>query len=59
MRHLLFVRGSIFGDEGQSSKLADAFLRRFTAAHPDTTVVVRDVQQPRCRTSMRPRFKRF
>jgi FMN-dependent NADH-azoreductase len=46
MRHLLFVRGSIFGDEGQSSKLADAFLRRFTAAHPHATVAVRDVQQP-------------
>jgi FMN-dependent NADH-azoreductase len=46
MRNLLFVRGSIFGDEGQSSKLADAFLRRFTAAHRDATVVVRDVQHP-------------
>jgi len=46
MRNLLFVRGSIFGDEGQSSKLADAFVRRFSAAHPDATVVIRDVQRP-------------
>jgi FMN-dependent NADH-azoreductase len=46
MRKLLFVRGSIFGDEGQSSKLADAFLQRFTAAHRGARVVVRDVQQP-------------
>jgi FMN-dependent NADH-azoreductase len=46
MRHLLFVRGSIFGDEGQSSKLADAFLQRFEASHPDATIVVRDVQNP-------------
>jgi FMN-dependent NADH-azoreductase len=46
MRHLLFVRGSIFGAEGQSSKLAEAFLRRFTSVHPQATVVVRDVQQP-------------
>lgn len=46
MRNLLFVRGSIFGDEGQSSKLADAFLQRFRSAHPDSNVVVRDVQHP-------------
>lgn len=45
MRNLLFVRGSIFGDEGQSSKLADAFVERFTAI-PGATVVVRDVQRP-------------
>jgi FMN-dependent NADH-azoreductase len=46
MRNLLFVRGSIFGVEGQSSKLADALVQRFTAAHPGATVVLRDVQQP-------------
>jgi FMN-dependent NADH-azoreductase len=46
MRHLLFVRGSIFGDEGQSSKLAEAFLQRFAGVHPNATVVVRDVQKP-------------
>ena len=46
MRKLLFVRASIFGDDGQSSKLADAFLQRFTGAHRGASVVVRDVQQP-------------
>ncbi len=46
MRRLLFVRASIFGDEGSSSLLAASFLTRFSTAHPDATVVLRDVQQP-------------
>ena len=46
MRRLLFVRASIFGDAGQSSQLCTAFLQRFARANPDSTVVVRDVQNP-------------
>ena len=46
MRRLLFVRASIFGDDGQSSRLAQLFLARFSEIHPDSTTVVRDVQDP-------------
>ena len=46
MQRLLFVRASIFGDDGQSSQLAQLFLARFRAVHPDAEVVVRDVQDP-------------
>ena len=46
MRRLLFVRASIFGDDGQSSQLAELFLARFREIHPDSNVVVRDVQNP-------------
>ena len=45
MRRLLFVRASIFGDDGQSSQLAELFLTRFAKSIP-TAVVVRDVQDP-------------
>lgn len=45
-RRLLFVRASIFGAGGQSSQLADAFIKRFLATHPGSKVVVRDVQSP-------------
>jgi FMN-dependent NADH-azoreductase len=46
MRGLLYVRGSIFGDDGQSSRLAEAFIARFVATHPDAKLVRRDVQNP-------------
>ena len=46
MRRLLFVRASIFGEAGQSSQLADAFLQRFVQQNPAATVVVRDVLSP-------------
>ena len=46
MRRLLFVRASIFGDDGQSSQLAQLFLARFRDVHPDSTVSARDVQGP-------------
>jgi FMN-dependent NADH-azoreductase len=46
MRRLLFVQASIFGDDGQSSQLAQLFLSRFREVHRDASVVVRDVQAP-------------
>lgn len=47
MSQLLFVKSSVFGDGGQSSKLADHFIQRWTASHADAQVVVRDlVDQP-------------
>ncbi len=45
-RRLLFVRASIFGADGQSSQLADAFVQRFVKTHPGSKIVVRDVQSP-------------
>ena len=45
-RRLLFVRASIFGAGGQSSQLADSFIKRFLETHPGSKVVVRDVQSP-------------
>jgi FMN-dependent NADH-azoreductase len=46
MQRLLYVKASIFGDDGQSSQLARRFLERFAQAHDDATVVARDVQNP-------------
>ena len=47
MSRLLFVKSSVFGDGGQSSKLADHFIERWKAVHADAEVVVRDlVNQP-------------
>ena len=43
MKQLLFVKSSVFGDGGQSSKLADHFIQRWKASHPDSQVVVRDL----------------
>ena len=47
MSQLLFVKSSVFGNGGQSSKLADHFIQRWKAEHDDAQVVVRDlVDQP-------------
>lgn len=47
MSQLLFVKSSVFGDGGQSSKLADHLIQRWTASHADAQVIVRDlVDQP-------------
>lgn len=47
MSQLLFVKSSVFGDGGQSSKLADYFIQHWKDNHADTQVVVRDlVDQP-------------
>jgi FMN-dependent NADH-azoreductase len=46
MRNLLYVRCSLFGEDGESSQLARRLVRRFQAAHPDAALTLRDVQQP-------------
>jgi len=43
MSTLLQIRSSLFSDQGQSSQLADQFIARWQAAHPDGTVVTRDL----------------
>ena len=40
---MLQVKSSILGDHSQSGALADEFVRRWQAAHPDGQVVVRDL----------------
>jgi len=43
MKTLLKVTTSIFGGNGVSSRLADAFVTRWVAAHPGATVIERDL----------------
>lgn len=43
MNKLLYIQSSLYGDEGQSSKLAERFIRNWLAAHPQGVVVRRDV----------------
>ncbi len=43
MDTLLKLNSSIFGENGASSRLADAFVARWLAAHPDTRVIERDL----------------
>jgi FMN-dependent NADH-azoreductase len=43
MKTLLTVRSSIYGSEGQSSKLADRFARNWLRKHPEGRVVTRDL----------------
>ena len=43
MSTLLQIRSSLFSDQGQSSQLADQYIARWQAAHPDGTVVTRDL----------------
>ena len=46
MQRLLYVKASIFGDDGQSSQLAQRCLERFVQLRPGAAVVTRDVQNP-------------
>lgn len=43
MTHLLQINSSILSDDGQSTRLANAFVARWRAAHPDGRVTVRDL----------------
>lgn len=43
MATLLKVQASLFGEQGQSSQLADRFIERWRAEHPQGRVVVRDL----------------
>lgn len=43
MKTLLKIQASIFGGQGQSSKLADRFIEQWLADHPSGRVVVRDL----------------
>ncbi len=43
MSTLLYVKGSIFGDNGQSSQLAAKFISNWQQKNPNGTVVVRDL----------------
>ncbi len=43
MATLLKVQTSLFGEQGQSSQLADRFIERWRAEHPQGRVVVRDL----------------
>ena len=43
MRTLLKLNTSIFGGNGASSRLTDAFVARWVAAHPGARVIVRDL----------------
>jgi len=46
VRTLLYVRCSLFGENGESSRLAAALTERFQTRYTDAAVVLRDVQQP-------------
>lgn len=43
MKTLLVLKSSLFDGAGQSSQLADAFVARWSEAHPGGAVVVRDL----------------
>ncbi len=43
MNTLLQINTSLFGDQGQSSQLAERFVKAWTDRHTDTRVVVRDL----------------
>lgn len=43
MSTLLQIRTSLFSNHGQSSQLAEQFVARWRAAHPDGTVITRDL----------------
>lgn len=43
MKTLLKLTTSIFGENGASSRLADAFVTRWLAAHPGASVIARDL----------------
>lgn len=43
MATLLYIKSSIFGDNGNSSKLANHFIEQWQAKHPEGEVVVRDL----------------
>jgi len=43
MSTLLQIRTSLFSNQGQSSQLAEQFVERWRAAHPDGTVITRDL----------------
>lgn len=42
-RNLLQIKASLFGEQGQSSQLSDAFVARWREQHPTGKVVVRDL----------------
>lgn len=43
MATLLYIKSSIFGDGGQSSQLAAAFIEKWKAKHPQGEILVRDL----------------
>ncbi|MDT8408186.1 MAG: NAD(P)H-dependent oxidoreductase [Wenzhouxiangellaceae bacterium] len=43
MTHILQINSSLFGADGQSTKLADALVGRYRREKPETTVTVRDL----------------
>lgn len=43
MKTLLKVQASLFGEQGQSSQLANRFIERWQAEHPAGRIVVRDL----------------
>ena len=43
MKTLLKLNSSIFGDNGASSRLTEAFVARWLVAHPGTLVIERDL----------------
>ncbi|ORE86930.1 Flavodoxin-like fold subfamily protein [Oceanococcus atlanticus] len=43
MTTLLQINTSLFSDQGQSSQLANQFVRQWQASHPDSAVVTRDL----------------
>lgn len=43
MATLLYIKSSIFGDDGQSSQLASGFIEKWKAKHPQGEVLVRDL----------------
>ena len=43
MTTLLKINASLFSNQGQSSQLADRFVAAYVAAHPDATVIDRDL----------------
>jgi FMN-dependent NADH-azoreductase len=43
MKTLLVIKSSLFNGQGQSSRLADAFVERWTERHPEGRVLCRDL----------------
>lgn len=59
MTRLLQINTSLFGGEGQSSKLTERFVQAWSASHADTRVVVRDLTAQPLPHLDGPRFQAF
>jgi FMN-dependent NADH-azoreductase len=59
MKTLLKIQASIYGNQGQSSQLADRFVQQWLANNPDGRVITRDLNTPAIPHLTAESFKAF